>query len=225
MIKEIITDEEILSQRSEEIDTRKQNNEMRQIIVDLKDTIRAHENCVGLAAIQINQPWRIFVINFNGDLRSFINPVIYEAKGLTLSKESCMSFPGKEYIRPRNNEIRVVYQTPLGKSESIKLVGKAAEVFQHELDHLDGLTIADIGLELPADYDTLSEDDKTKIIKDYMESLDLKQKQVAASIEEDEDAKRLDGAVKFMTAVQKGEIKFDGTASGKRKVEDNTENN
>lgn len=225
MIQEIITDEEILSQRSEEIDTRKQNAEMRQIIVDLKDTIRAHENCVGLAAIQINQPWRIFVINFNGDLRSFINPVIYEAKGLTLSKESCMSFPGKEYIRPRNNEIRVVYQTPLGKSESIKLVGKAAEVFQHELDHLDGLTIADIGLELPADYNNLSEDDKTKIIKDYMESLDLKQKQVAASIEEDEDAKRLDGAVKFMTAVQKGEIKFDGTASGKRKVEDNTENN
>ena len=162
MIKEIITDEEILGQRSEEIDSRKQNNEMRQIIVDLKDTIRAHENCIGLAAIQINQPWRIFVINFSGDLRTFINPVIYEAKGLTLSREGCMSFPGREFIRPRNNEIRVVYQTPLGKSESIKLVGRAAEVFQHELDHLDGLTLADIGLELPKDFDKMSANIKTE---------------------------------------------------------------
>lgn len=224
MKQEIITDEEILGQWSKEIDTIKQNNEMRQIIVDLKDTIRAHENCIGLAAIQINQPWRMFVINFSGDLRTFINPVIYDAKGLTLSREGCMSFPGREFIRPRSNEIRVTYQTPLGISESIKLVGKAAEVFQHELDHLNGLTLADIGLELPKDFDKMSEDDKAKIIKDYMESLDLKQKQIKESIEKDEDAKQLDDAIKFMTKVQKGEVEFDGTVSAKRKVEDDSKN-
>lgn len=221
MIQEIITDAEILSQRSEEIDTRKQNNEMRQIIVDLKDTIRAHENCVGLAAIQINQPWRIFVINFNGDLRSFINPVMVEAKGLTLSREACMSLPGKEYIRPRNNDIRVIYQTPLGKTETIKLVGKAAEVFQHEIDHLDGLTLADIGMELPENYNKLSENERAQLIKDYMESLDLKQKQIKEEIEKDEDSKKLSDAVDFMAAVQKGEVEFDGTETAKRKVEDN----
>ena len=224
MIQEIITDEEILGQWSKEINAIKQNNEMRQIIVDLKDTIRAHENCIGLAAIQINQPWRMFVINFSGDLRTFINPVIYDEKGHTLSREGCMSFPGREFIIPRSNEIRVTYQTPLGKSESIKLVGKAAEVFQHELDHLNGITLTDIGLELPKDFDKMSEDDKAKIIKDYMESLDLKQKQIKESIEKDEDAKQLDNAIKFMTKVQKGEVEFDGTVSAKRKVEDGNKN-
>ena len=221
MIQEIITDYEILSQRSEEIDTRKQNNEMRQIIVDLKDTIRAHENCIGLAAIQINQPWRIFVINFSGDLRTFINPVIYDAKGLTLSREGCMSFPGREFMRPRNNDIKVVYQTPLGKTESVEFKGKAAEVFQHELDHLDGITLTDIGLELQKDFDKLSEDDKAKIIKDYMESLDLKQKQLADEIQKDKDSKQLDDAVKFMAAVQKGEVELGDKVSAKRTAEEN----
>ena len=108
--------------------------------------------------------------------------------------------------------------------KSIKLVGKAAEVFQHELDHLNGLTLADIGLELPKDFDKMSEDDKAKIIKDYMESLDLKQKQIKESIEKDEDAKQLDNAIKFMTKVQKGEVEFDGTVSAKRKVEDGNKN-
>lgn len=220
MIKEIITDEEILGQRSDEIDTRKENNIMREIIVDLKDTIRASENCVGLAAIQIGQPYRLFVINFNGDLRTFVNPIIVEAKGLTLSREGCMSFPGKEYIRPRNNDIKVIYQTPLGKTESRQLVGRAAEVFQHELDHLDGITIADIGIEVPENYDNFSDEEKTEFIKQYMESLDLRQKEVKAEIESNEELKQISDAVNFMSAVQKGEVEFDGTATAKRENKD-----
>lgn len=223
MIKEIITDEEILGQRSDEIDTRKQNNLMREIILDLKDTIRANENCVGLSAIQINQPYRIFCINFNGDIRTFVNPIIAEAKGFTLSREGCMSFPGKEYIRPRNNDIKVIYQTPLGKVMSNKLVGRAAEVFQHELDHLDGLTIADIGLEVPENYDKLSEDERAEIIKVYMESLDMKQKEAHKAIEEDKELKQTADAIKFINAAQKGEIEFDGVATVKKPKDETDE--
>lgn len=198
----------ILGERCEEIDIRKENNLQREITVELKDTIRQHKDCVGLAANQIGYNKRIFVINFNGDLRTFINPIISNVKGFTLSRESCMSLPGKQFIRPRNTDITVVYQTPLGKTESRRLVGLAAEVFQHELDHLDGLTLADVGLELEEGFDELSEEDKNKILDMYLDSLDIKKKEVDKEIEENPELKQLSEATKFMEAVQQGKVEF-----------------
>ena len=208
MIKEIITNLDQLSERSDEIDVRKENNEMREIILDLKQTLREYENGVGLAAPQIGYKKRIFVINFNGDIRSFINPVITQAKGLTINRESCLSLPGKEYLRPRNTEITVIYQTPLGKTESRKIFGIAAFVFQHELDHLDGITLADIGLQLDDNFDKASDEEKNELIKAYMDSLDIKQKDAEKEIEENPQLKQQSDAIKFMEALQKGEVEL-----------------
>ena len=212
-MKEIIkiTDENnnILNDRAEEIDTRKENALMREIILELKDTLRNHKEGVGLAAPQIGYNKRIFVINFSGDLRSFINPIISEVKGFELSKEGCLSIPGKEFIRPRNNEITVLYQTPLGKIESRKLVGKAAIVFQHEIDHLDGLLISDIGFEIDENYEKATEDEKAQIIQKYMDSLDIKKKAVEDEIQNDPELKKQDDAIKFMEALQQGQVQFE----------------
>lgn len=212
-MKEIIkiTDENnnILNDRAEEIDIRKENALMREIILELKDTLRNHKEGVGLAAPQIGYNKRIFVINFSGDLRSFINPIISEVKGFELSKEGCLSIPGKEFIRPRNNEITVLYQTPLGKIESRKLVGKAAIIFQHEIDHLDGLLISDIGFEIDENYEKATEDEKAQIIQRYMDSLDIKKKAVEDEIQNDPELKKQDDAIKFMEALQQGQVQFE----------------
>lgn len=208
MIKEIITDLDQLGERADEIDVRKENNEMREIILDLKQTLREHKNGVGLAAPQIGYNKRIFVVNFNGDIRSFINPVITQAKGLTINREGCLSLPGKEYLRPRNTEITVIYQTPLGKTESRKIFGMAAFVFQHELDHLDGITLADIGLQLDDNFDKASDEEKNELIKAYMDSLDIKQKDAEKEIEENPQLKQQADAIKFMEALQKGEVEL-----------------
>lgn len=222
-MKEIIklTDEnfEILSMRCEELNIKTENDLMREIILALKDTIRNSENCVGLAAPQIGYNKRMFCINFKGDIRTFINPIITNAKGLSLSRESCMSCPGKEYIRPRNNEIWVYYQTPLGKTESVKLFGFAAHVFQHELDHLDGITLADIGLEIDESYDKASDEERSELLAAYLDSLDLKQKQLQKEIEEDPELKKLDDSIKFMEAVQKGEVKVEQQSFTKEQMD------
>ena len=212
-MKEIVTDVNLLGERCDEIDVRKENNLLREIIVELKDTLRNHKDGVGLAAPQIGYNKRLFVINFNGDIRTFVNPIIAQAKGLTISREGCLSFPGKQFLRPRNNDIQVIYQTPLGKTESRKLVGYAAEIFQHELDHLDGVTLADIGLELPENFDSMSDDEKTAIIKEFMDSLDLKQKEVEKEIQEDKELKQTSDAIKFMEGVATGKVKLDDTVS------------
>ena len=220
MVKEIITDLEKLSDRCDEIDVRKENQLMRDIILDLKQTLRENPTGVGLAANQIGYDKRIFIINFNGDIRTFINPVISQVKGFTLNRESCLSLPGKSFIRPRHNEIMVIYQTPLGKTESRKIVGLAAYVFQHELDHLDGLTLADIGLEIGEDFDKATDEERNEVINAYLDSLDIKQKQLEEEIEEDEDLKQTSNAIKFMEALQKGEIELDGQETVKKSKEE-----
>lgn len=206
MIKEIITDVEQLSIRCDEIDIRKENDLMRSIILDLKETLREHKNGVGLSANQIGYNKRIFIINFNGDYRSFVNPIIIDVKGLSMSREGCLSIPGKEYIRPRHNDIKVMYQTPLGKTETKRFFGMAAYVFQHELDHLDGLLLSDVGLEITEEFDKATEEEKTQIINMYLDSLDIKQKEIQKEIEEDKDLRETRDAIKFMEAVQKGEV-------------------
>ncbi len=221
MVKEILTIKNEknlskLSERCDEIDTRKENNEMREIILALKHTLQEHKDGCGLAANQIGYNKRIFVINFAGDMRTFINPVIADAKNLTLNREKCLSIPNKEFIRPRHTEITVMYQTPLGKSESRKLIGMAAFVFQHELDHLDGLLLSDIGLEIDKTFDDAPEEEKDKLLNAYMESLDLKKKNLDKEIEENKELKQQSDAIKFMEKVIKNEVEFDGTVSRKK---------
>lgn len=208
-VKEIVTDLNELSFRSDEVDVKKDNDEVRQIVLELKDTLRAHKNGVGLAAPQIGKNKRIFVINFNGDIKTFINPIITQVKGMALNREGCLSLPGKEYIIPRFNEINVMYQTPLAKIEERKFLGLAAYIFQHELDHLEGIILSDMGLEVDSEFDNATEEEKAQILHRHLESLDLKKKDLDKEIEENPELKKTKDAIDFMTKVQKGEVKVE----------------
>ena len=205
---DIITDIEKLSFRADEIDVRKENDKVREITVALKNTIR-EKNIVSLSANQIGFDKRIFVINFSGDLRTFINPVITQVKGFELSRETCTSIPDKTFIRPRHNDIMVMYQTPLGKIESKQFMGVAAKVFQHEMDHLDGLLLSDIGLEIDEMFDNATEEERMEVINMYLDSLDIKQKEIDKEIQEDDDLKKISDGIDFMTKVQKGEVQIE----------------
>lgn len=212
-MSEIITDELALSKRALEIDTRTQNKEMREIIVELKKTIRENK-IFALSAPAIGFERRIFCINFSDlDIKSFVNPVIVETEGLTISRETCTSIPGKTFLVPRNKKITVMYQDPMGQAQSRKLFGAAACVFQHELQHLDGLLISDIGLEIDEMFDKASPEEQEEVIKAYLESLDLTAKKLSEEIENDPELKQLSDGIDFMTKVQTGEIQLEGEAS------------
>ena len=127
-VKNISTDYNELSERCEEVNLAKEGKEVREIISYLKNTIRAQANISGLSANQIGFNKRIICLNFNGDIRTFINPIITNAIGFELSKETCHSIPDKTFIRPRNNKINITYQTPLSKIESVQLMGMAAKI-------------------------------------------------------------------------------------------------
>lgn len=204
----IITDYNELSQRSDEIDTKKENALLREIVLALKDNI-AKNNLPGLAAPQLGYKKRVLVVNFNGKLVSYVNPVITRTKGLTVSNEQCPSFPGKKFIRPRNNEVAVMFQDPMGKTKSQKLVGLAAYVFQELVDHLDGLLLPDVGFEVDDDFYAAPEDERWEVIEAYLKSLDINLNHVERQIDNDKDAKQMDDAVKFMGSVRSGETKIE----------------
>lgn len=206
---DIITDYDKLSERCDEFDLTKKNNEAQEIIVKLKQIIRSDETIAGLSAIQIGYNKRIICINFNGDIRTFINPIIEKAEGLELSRESCYSIPGKEYIRIRQNKITVTYQTPLAKIETIELAGMAARVMQHHIDHLDGLLISDVGLEVDEDWDNATDEERQEVIDYYIDSLDIRAKEISKEIAEDKDATQLSNAIKFMNSVREGKTKIE----------------
>ena len=204
-VVDIVTDYEKLSERCIEVDTTKNNSDIQDIVLKLKNTIRANEGMVGLSANQIGFDKRVICLNFNGELRTFINPIITNAGPLELVQETCHSEPGKTFIRLRHNRVEITYQTPLAKIESVELLGMAARTIQHHIDHLDGLLLSDIALEVEEDFLNASDDEKQEVISLYLDSLDLAMKDINVAIESDDEAKQLQNAIKFMDSVRKGE--------------------
>lgn len=144
MIREIITDPEILSQKSEKVE----KAEAAEIIKDLIDTAEAHPNAVGLSAIQIGIPKNVFIIKGrNKQWRAFLNPMplIKVKKAVKIScEESCLSVDG-DYLVPRYDRIDIIYTNDKFQIVKNHFIGFEAEIIQHEFDHLKGKCISDVG--------------------------------------------------------------------------------
>lgn len=99
---------------------------------------------IGLAASQIGLSRRLFVMAVDGNIRICFNPEILEySQNLTGFEEGCLSFPGESCILTRPETLVVRYQDSAGSWIQTKLEGLEARCFQHELDHLDGITMHD----------------------------------------------------------------------------------
>lgn len=210
-LKPVITDLIELDKlgRAEEINLTKENNLMREIIANIKRTMRKN-NLVSLSAPAIGYNKRIFCIDFSDkEIKTFINPLLTNATGIELTREICSSIPGKEFIRPRNSTIDLIYTTPLGQIKSNTFKGVAAHVIQHELDHLEGITLSDIGLEIDADFDEATEEERFEIINMYLDSLDMTREELEKDINSDDTLKRIYNADKFVTAVAQGKVELD----------------
>lgn len=209
LVKDIITDELQLSERAVEIDVRTQATEMREIIKALKDTMR-EKGLASLSAPAIGYNRRIFCIDFkDSEIKTFINPIIAQAKGMQLSIEKCVCIPDKEFMRPRNNDLMIIYQRPTGQIENRQIVGMSAIVFQHELDHLDGLLLSDVGIEIDEDFHNATEEEQQEVINAYLDALDIKKKEIDTEINTNPELKQLSDGIDFMESVYKGETKIE----------------
>lgn len=97
---------------------------------------------VGLAAIQLGIPKRVLVANAGtGDI-VMINPVIKSAsEEMSEFEEGCLSFPLQMFKISRPSEVTVEFRIANGSTEEKTFTGIEAVVVQHEIDHLDGVTV------------------------------------------------------------------------------------
>lgn len=136
-----------LRQPSKEI--HKVSKKIKDLVADLLDTLYS-ENGVGLAAPQIGENYRIFVIDTSsGDEPLnpivFINPKIIKKSGAFISNEGCLSFPEvyTDVRRYKNVMIKAMDshgRTFVMEAKDGSLLAKA---MQHEFDHLEGILFID----------------------------------------------------------------------------------
>ncbi len=132
------------------------------LVDDMFDTLYASDSGIGLAAPQIGVQKQIFVWEIDDEAMVIINPEIVESSGEWLYDEGCLSIPGLyvEILRPNavlmrgrdldGNEIEI---------EANELMGR---LFQHELDHLNGLLM----------FDRMSPDQRKEALAEYRLILD-----------------------------------------------------
>src|SRR5918998_4399965 len=106
-------------------------------------TMREQEG-VGLAANQVGRLKRILVATLEDEEFVVVNPVIEEAAETTdKALEGCLSIPGIQVEVERPTAVTVSGQDPSGAPLRIEVSGMLARIFQHEIDHLDGVLILD----------------------------------------------------------------------------------
>ena len=97
----------------------------------------------GLAANQVGVQRRIFVYDVGDGPRTIINPRIIESDGEWTYDEGCLSVPGLSWDIVRPNAVHLVGVDLDGNDISIEAAELEGRVFQHELDHLDGILLVE----------------------------------------------------------------------------------
>jgi peptide deformylase len=96
---------------------------------------------VGLAANQVGVQRRLFVFDIGEGPRAVINPRIVETSGEWTFEEGCLSVPGLSWPIVRPNRVHLVGLGLDGEEFSIETEEYEGRVFQHEVDHLDGVLL------------------------------------------------------------------------------------
>jgi len=139
-----------LKEKSKPIE--KVDEKVLKLIDDMIDTMYEHQG-LGLSAIQVGEPLRLFIIDWNqretGEqdrekVFVFINPIVTDLKDKTIMEnEGCLSLPGIRADVERYNRCKVEALDRNGEKFLMEAEDMLAIAIQHENDHLDGILYID----------------------------------------------------------------------------------
>ena len=121
------------------------DDSVRKLIDDMFETMYQAPG-IGLAAIQVNQPRRVIVVDISEERNqplALVNPEILDRQGEEEMEEGCLSVPGVYEKVQRAERVRVRALDREGKSFEMEVDGLLAVCIQHEIDHLDGKLFVD----------------------------------------------------------------------------------
>jgi peptide deformylase len=129
---------DVLAQKTEPFDFNNPPVPPRYLAVSLIETMVQNRG-IGLAANQVGLPYRVFVMGAQNVAFACFNPEILETEGEETVHEGCLSFPGLYLKVKRPFKIKVRYTEMNGNEKEVTFEGLTARIFQHELDHLNGV--------------------------------------------------------------------------------------
>jgi len=113
---------------------------IRETLDEMVRIMVAHKG-IGLAAPQIGISQRLITVMVNSRLYQVVNPLVVWQNGEASDVEGCLSIPKEYYEVNRAKEIVLQGLNPEGKEICVLVSDLLARVFQHEVDHLDGILI------------------------------------------------------------------------------------
>ncbi|TCP57688.1 peptide deformylase [Tumebacillus sp. BK434] len=141
------------------------DQELFTLLDDMADTMYDY-NGIGLAAPQVGVSQRVIVVDYgdeHGGLIEMINPVIVEKSGSVVDVEGCLSIPGLRGNVERFEKLTLRFQQRDGNTYELTPEGYFARVFQHEIDHLDGILYTDKAIDTyPIEESEVSEVQETE---------------------------------------------------------------
>ena len=130
------------------------SDRFRRLVSDMRETMREYGG-VGIAAPQVHEPFRLALIEFGADNPRYAidDPqplvVLFNARVTVLDAtlsgywEGCLSLPGLRGYVERPSVVSVDYLDESAEPRQVTAEGFLATVYQHELDHLDGVLYID----------------------------------------------------------------------------------
>lgn len=161
-VKIVQKDDPVLRKKAEKVEVSNISSpKIKKIILDMRQALATQDDGIAIAAPQIGESLRIFIVSgavlraaLNGlekverngepDL-IFINPEIIKiSKEKQESEEGCLSVRWKYGMTKRAKKVTIKFYDENGKHTTRGVSGLLAQVFQHEIDHLDGVLFIDI---------------------------------------------------------------------------------
>jgi peptide deformylase len=147
------------------------DRQVQQLIDNLMTTAN-HAHGVGIAAPQVAQSYQILIVASRPNPRyphaptmeptAVINPqIVNHSPEMVKGWEGCLSVPGIRGLVPRYQEIEVTYSDRNGLSHTQYFTDFVARIFQHEIDHLHGISFLD---RVVSNLDVITEQEYQKLM-------------------------------------------------------------
>jgi len=138
------------------------DGKVARLVDDMFDTLYTSDSGIGLAAPQIGVQKQIFVWEIDDEPMVIINPEIVESSGEWVYDEGCLSIPGLYVEMLRPNAVLMKGLTLEGDEIEIEADELMGRLFQHELDHLNGVLM----------FDRMQPDQRKEALAEYRQILD-----------------------------------------------------
>ena len=141
--------------RQKSVEVKKVSSKIKKLAKELTEFLDAYQadniRAIGLAAPEVGELVRLIAFRRNPfsvdllDIQVLINPTLVYAKDFRLVTEMCLNIPGKKFTLRRAKIVKIRGLNLDGIQRTFRGHDLLAQVFQHELDHLDGILIDQTG--------------------------------------------------------------------------------